>query len=331
MKKIVILFPAFILLLSILACTLWGPKSPDDPPVVAQTITPTRTGIPEATPRPNATEMATATPTTKPTVTPQALPPGRVLILVLGSDFRPRKGYRTDVVMLLTVDTRERTVSAISFPRDLYVAIPGWEHNRINTAMQRGGFDLLSQTFESNFGLQPDFYAMANMQAFSEIVERLDGVTVEVGQPLRDKCDRSLDLADDEGYCEVDSGPMDMNGATALWYVRSRYSTSDFDRLRRAQEVLLAIFSKMMSLDAIVHWPDVYLEYEEHVQTNIEIGDIVPLLPAVVEIYRDPSKISRYAVTRAEVTPFSTANGASVLLPDYEKIAEIIDQAVFAP
>jgi LCP family protein required for cell wall assembly len=259
------------------------------------------------------------------------VPAGRVLILVLGSDFRLRKGFRTDVVMLLSVDTWARSVTAISFPRDLYVLIPGGERNRINTAMQRGGFDLLAETFQVNFGLRPDFYVMADMQAFAGIVESLDGVTVDVGQALRDKCDRSLDLADDEGYCEVGDGPMNMDGGTALWYVRSRYSTSDFDRLRRAQEVLLAIFSKLMSLNAIAHWPEVYAEYGEHVQTNIEIGDIVQMLPAAWEIYRAPTQIRRYAITRTEVTPFTTANGASVLLPNYTKIREILDQAVFAP
>lgn len=232
--------------------------------------------------------------------------------------------------MLLTVDTRKRTVSAVSFPRDLYVTIPGQKPNRINTVMPRGGFDLLVKTFEVNFGVHPDFYVMVEMQAFAEIIDRLNGVTVEVGMPLRDRCDRSLELSED-GWCEVAPGPMEMDGATALWYVRSRYSTSDFDRLRRAQEVLLAIFIKMMRLNAIAHWPQFYATYNKYVQTNITIGDFLPLLPTAVLVYREPSRLSRYTITRVEVTPFQTENGSSVLLPDYEKIDEIIYQAVFAP
>jgi LCP family protein required for cell wall assembly len=251
--------------------------------------------------------------------------------LVLGSDFRPSKGYRTDVVMLLTVDTRKHTVSAVSFPRDLYVYIPGADRNRINTAMQRGGFDLLADTFESNFGIRPDFYVMADMQSLTGIVDNLDGITVEASQRLKDKCDRSLELADDEGYCEISAGPNEMDGATALWYVRSRYSSSDFDRLRRAQEVLLAIFSKMMSLKAVANWPEFYAAYIDSVKTNLGVSEILQLLPPAVQIYRDPTRISRYAVTQTEVTPFRTSTGASVQLPNYQKIAEIIDQAVFAP
>lgn len=336
MKRPVLILTMIALFLSIQACNfVFQPDPTEALPQRTQTATSTETSarapVQATTPPITATVVATVTPTPHPTATLRTMPPNRVLIMVLGSDYRPRKGYRTDVVMLLTVDTRDRTVSALSFPRDLYVAIPGREPNRINTVFPRGGFELLSETLEVNFGLRPDFYVMANMQVFSEIVEGLDGVTVEVDQVLRDKCDRSLDLADDEGYCQVAAGSTEMDGPTALWYVRSRYSTSDFDRLRRAQEVLFAIFSKLVSLDAIARWPSVYLAYRENVRTNIEIDDILPLLPAAVEVYRNPARLSRYVVTRMEVTPFRNANGASVLLPDYRKISEIIDDAVFAP
>ena len=280
------------------------------------------------TPTEEATAIPTFTPT--PSVTPRTIPAGRVLILVLGSDRRSQGGYRTDVVMLLTVDTHKRTVSTVSFPRDLYVKIPGQQPNRINTVMPRGGFDLLVRTFEVNFGIHPDYYVLVEMQAFTEIIARLDGITVEVGKPLRDRCDRSLDLSK-EGWCEVKPGTMEMDGPTALWYVRSRYSTSDFDRLRRAQEVLLAIFLKMMRLNAVAHWPQFYNAYREYVQTNLTIPDLLPLLPTAVLVYRDPSRIHQYILTRAEVTPVRTENGSSVLLPKYEKITEIIDQAVLAP
>lgn len=311
------------------ACRILLPAPTTLPPAASPTPKLTSTGRPSASP--TSTAATTPLPTRTPTIPPRAVPAGRVLIVVLGSDFRPGKGYRTDVIMLVTVDTHKRTVTALSFPRDLYVYIPGWQRNRINTAFPRGGFDLLVKTFELNFGLRPDFYVMANMQGLTGIVDSLDGITVEVPRYLRDKCDRSLDLADDDGYCEVEPGPVEMDGATALWYVRSRSSSSDFDRLRRAQEILLAIFSKMMRVKAVAKWPQFYVACLDFVETNLDSIDILQLLPAAVEVERDPSRIRRYAVTQTETTPFRSPTGASVLLPDYRRIADIIDQAVYAP
>lgn len=323
-----VLFIPFLVLMTF-ACRMLLPTPTSLPPTASKTPNPTATDHPPASLTP--TETITPFPTRTPTITPRAVPAGRVLIVILGSDFRPSKGYRTDVIMLVTVDTHRRTVTALSFPRDLYVYIPGWQRNRINTAFPRGGFDLLVKTFELNFGLRPDFYIMANMQGLTGIVDSLDGITVEVPRYLKDRCDRSLDLADDDGYCVVEPGPVEMDGATALWYVRSRSSSSDFDRLRRAQEVLLAIFSKMMSLKAVAKWPQFYVTCLDFVETNMDSLDILPLLPAAVQVERDPSRIRRYTVTQTETTPFRSPTGASVLLPDYRKIAEIIEQAVYAP
>ncbi len=80
---------------------------------------------------------------------------GTVNILVIGSDYRPSSGYRTDVMMLVSIHTDEGTVSVVSFPRDLYVTIPGWMDQRINTAFPHGGFSLLAETLSYNFGVKP--------------------------------------------------------------------------------------------------------------------------------------------------------------------------------
>lgn len=84
------------------------------------------------------------------------MPEGVVNIMVLGSDYRESSGYRTDVMMLVSVNTIKQTVSVVSFPRDLYVPIPGWVTQRLNTAMPHGGFQMLADTLDSNFGIRPD-------------------------------------------------------------------------------------------------------------------------------------------------------------------------------
>ncbi len=277
-------------------------------PTSSPTITPTPT-------LPPATETPTAYP----------LPPGRVNFLLLGTDQRSDPGFRTDVIIFVSIDTGQRTVSVISFPRDLYVTIPGWTQQRINTAFAHGGFSTMANTFQYNFHIQPQYYFLTNFRVFSEMIDSLNGISVNASAPLTDKCD--LPQAE-YGYCTVDPGATVMDGRTALWYVRSRHSTSDFDRTRRAQEVLYAVFTRMMKFDAATHLPELYEQYQGGVETNMGISDMLPLLPLASEILQDPSRIRRYSVTPNMVSDFITSGGAMVLLPNYPAISSMIHQAL---
>ena len=89
------------------------------------------------------------------------LPDNQLNILLLGCDDFSDNGFRTDVIMLLSLNPKHRSINLISFPRDLYVTIPGYWSNRINTAWGLGGFDLLADTFQANFGIHP-CYMMVN-------------------------------------------------------------------------------------------------------------------------------------------------------------------------
>ena len=244
-------------------------------------------------------------------------PAGQINILLMGSDQRPDSGgFRTDVMLLLSVNPRLGTASMISFPRDLYVYIPGWTYNRINTVQQSGGFELIKQTFNYNFGIQPDYYVMINFWSFVDVVDSLGGINVNVAQALTDTGG------------SVPAGVVHMDGATALWYVRSRYTTSDFDRTRRQQEVLLAMFTRMLSLNGIQRAPELYELYQDNVATNVTFSETLPLVGLAAELGKDPSLIESYAIGKAHVTPYTTAAGAQVLLPDYSAIAKLLKQAI---
>ncbi|MCL4562467.1 MAG: LCP family protein [Chloroflexi bacterium] len=252
-------------------------------------------------------------------------PEGQVNILILGSDYRPNSGYRTDVILLAALNPNKGTVNLVSFPRDLWVNIPGWEAQRINTAQAHGGFALTQATFEQNFGVHPDYYIMTNFNGFRGIVNTLGGIDVQASQSLSDKCDLPQAV---NGYCNVSPGTVHMNGDTALWYVRSRYSTSDFDRLRRAQEVIQAIFYKMMSLNAVSRAPEIFNEFISSVETNMTLNDMLPLLPLASQL-ASGNGIQRYSIGPAQVTSWVTPQGADVLLPNQAAISAIIDQALF--
>jgi len=251
-------------------------------------------------------------------------PEGQINILIMGSDQRPTDGgFRTDVIELLTINTADKTVSITSFPRDLYVYHPGWYITRINAGMQRGGFEMIANTFAYNFGVKPDYFVLVNFNGFMRMVDALGGVDVQVARPLWDEREGPGDFS-------VPSGLVHMDGETALWYARSRGTTSDYDRGRRHQELIAAIVYRMLSLDAIARAPELYSQYQQMLTTNMGLVDILPLLPLASTI-RDSQAINRYFIGPDDVISYRNINGSSVLIPNQERVRRIMLQALSSP
>ncbi|MBT3189228.1 MAG: hypothetical protein HN736_06095 [Anaerolineae bacterium] len=252
-------------------------------------------------------------------------PKDQINILLLGSDQRPNTThFRTDTIILLTINKNLGTVNLTSFPRDLYVYIPGWTMQRINTAMGHGDYHTLGMTMAYNFGVYPDHYVMVNFSNFVVIVNSLDGIDVEVGQDFSDQ-------RTGFNWYQVKKGTVHMDGDTALWYIRSRYTTSDIDRLRRAQEVIQAIGYRLLSFDILTRAPALYKIYKDSVSTDIGLGDIGSLLPAA-KILVNTQNINRYVIGYGPVydwiEPYS---GAMLLLPNRYKIMPIMREALNSP
>jgi LCP family protein required for cell wall assembly len=287
---------------------------------------------------PTPTYIPTAVPTLPPTPTPESvsnspgdtqpvgiieLPENQINILVLGSDQRVKNGgYRTDTIILVSINTTAKKVSMISFPRDLYIYIPGWSHQRLNTAMFHGGFDLIARTLEHNFGIKPEYYAMVNFNAFKEIINSLGGIDVEVAKTF-------TDYYWDRKYKTIPAGTVHMDASIALWYARARTSSNDFDRTRRQQEVLQAVAKRILSVDALESAKDLYDIYIANVNTNLTWTEITPLIPLSVHL-RDTSQIQRYTIGPGEVYDWITPGGAMVLLPRQDKIIALLKQALEA-
>lgn len=236
-------------------------------------------------------------------------------ILLLGSDFRPELGYRTDVMLLLGLNTRTNEVHLISFPRDLWVNIPDLGEQRLNTAFPFGDWQGLSDTFASNFGFRPDHYAMVDFQGFKHLIDVLDGIVVTVGEHMEDECHMN-----DSGWCVVEPGEVPMTADEALWYVRARLNSSDFDRTRRAQEVIQAMAKKALQPSEILNLDNFIRAILRTVQTDMKTNDIIVyVLP--VKKFTDMS-VTTYRLTPDDAVPGMTYGGASVLFPNYPAIRE---------
>jgi hypothetical protein len=105
-----------------------------------------------------------------PPLSPLKIGEGIYPILLLGDDQRDDPTFRTDAIILLVLKPKQGRASMVSFPRDLYVYIPGWTMQRINIVMERGGFDLMATTFEYNFGVRPPYYARINFGVLNKLL-----------------------------------------------------------------------------------------------------------------------------------------------------------------
>ncbi len=255
----------------------------------------------------------------------------RMNIVLLGLDRRPDEGFvaRSDTLMLLTVDPGAPQAALLSIPRDLYVEIPGYGANRINTAhfwgeyeRSGGGPALTMQTIWLNFGGDVERYVRVDFDGFRAVVDAAGGVDLVVERPIVD----DEYPTDDYGtlHIEIPAGRQHMDGETALRYARSRHGSSDFDRARRQQAVLAALARRLLSPGGWLRWPAVYKQVSDALDTNLTDRDWL-LLAAV--LYRvGPDGIEYRAIDDEMVAPWTTADGGAVLLPRWESINPLIQE-----
>jgi LCP family protein required for cell wall assembly len=252
-------------------------------------------------------------------------PEDQINILLLGSDQRPNDGgFRTDTIQLLTINPSEGTVKVTSFPRDLYVYIPGFTMQRINTAFGWGGFDALADTMEYNFGVKPEYYLLVNFSSFKDGIDSLGGITVDIG---RDFCDHMDNF---DVFCVSENSSYWMDGRIALWYVRARYSTSDIDRGRRQQEVIEAAFNQLVSMNGLARAPELYDIYKQNVTTNIDFNLLTDLLPVALHL-AESREIGNYSIGKGQVYDWINYSGAMVLVPIREPVLEVMRQVISEP
>lgn len=159
-------------------------------------------------------------------------------ILLIGSDHRwtGQNGARSDTVMLVRVDPTRHRIALLSIPRDLYVAIPGHGHDRINEAFHRGGEKLLTRVVRETFGVRIDHFVEVDFRGFRQFVDDLGGLWLPVDQRYFNRNVGTLGT----NYANVDllPGYQKLSGLQALAYARYRHDDSDLYRAARQQLVL---------------------------------------------------------------------------------------------
>jgi LCP family protein required for cell wall assembly len=258
----------------------------------------------------------------------------RVNVLLLGIDKREGEvgPFRTDTMIVATLDPKTKTGGMLSIPRDLYVPIPlpGVGDNRINTANYFGDFykypgggpALAKKTVEYNLGVSLHFYVLIDFNGFRKIVDTLGGIDVDVPAPIDD----SEYPTENYGIktIHIPAGHLHMNGELALEYARSRHTTSDFDRSRRQMQIIMALRDKALKIDAISKLPQLILQFKDTVQTDLTPQEILALAPFAAQVRGD--NIKTRAIDQTMTNEIVLNNGADVLWPERSKIATVVNE-----
>lgn len=207
-------------------------------------------------------------------------------ILLIGQDRREGETQaRSDSMILCTFHRETKQITMTSFLRDLYVQIPGHYDNRINAAYAEGGTPLLKETLAKNFGLYIDGSVEVDFSQFSEIIDALGGVEIQLRQD-------EADVINQETGSSLTEGTHTLTGFQALTYSRIRVLDidGDFSRTNRQRKVISAL------LDAY---------------KNMSFRDFVPTLTKILPMITTDMNQGQILMRALEVLPH--LSGAQII------------------
>ncbi|TKI53017.1 LytR family transcriptional regulator [Lysinibacillus mangiferihumi] len=194
--------------------------------------------------------------------------------LLLGIDTRGEEKSRTDTMMVLSWNKKTNDVKLVSFMRDIYADIPGYQSYKLNTAYYLGGVQLLKDTLSNMFGLPIHHYALVDFKNFESLVDILapNGVEMDVEKDMSEKIGVTLT-----------KGTHNLNGQELLGYARFRHDAEgDFGRVARQQKVIEALKNEILAPQNLLNLPKFIGAAQGYVTTDYSsAGEIQQVLKMV--------------------------------------------------
>ncbi len=264
--------------------------------------------LPADTPTPGA-PAGSASPSAEPQET------GVLNYVLLGSDSRddadPADG-RSDTIMIVHLNKKRTNAYITSFPRDMYVTIPGHGQNKINAAFELGGPALTVKTLQDLTGAHMDHVALVNFDGFIDLTTDLGGVTVP-----------NKTAFTSHGYT-YPKGKVKIEGKKALWFVRERHSLpgGDLDRAENQRNVIKAIVAKGLSAGVIsdpVKFSAFVGNLSKHLTVDNSLSD-ADIRATALSLRLSAKDIH---LLQAPISGFGTANGQSIDVVNVAQLAEL--------
>jgi len=259
----------------------------------------------------------------------------RFTMIMVGLDRRPGEtgiAYRTDTMMLVSIDPATGSIGVLSIPRDLYVQVPGYaELQRINSPMvlgeyQRPGYGstLMMQTVQLNLGIRVNDFMAVDFKAFIDIVDAIGGITVETDYVINDAQYPDMNYGYDPFY--LPAGVHNLGGYDALRFARTRHGSSDIQRAERQQQVIYAVRDRVLDLDMVpqllIQAPTLWSSLSENIYTGLSLEQIIQLGLFAKDIPLD--NIDMGVIDYQYLQSYTTPDGASVLIPNRSRLGSLM-------
>jgi anionic cell wall polymer biosynthesis LytR-Cps2A-Psr (LCP) family protein len=259
-------------------------------------------------------------------------------------------GMLADVIQIAQLNFEQKTLSFISVPRDLELKLNNnyQKINSIFSSNMTGKEPIISagqvskKTLSLITGLNIKYFIAVDFVGFQRLIgKELGGIEIEVAQDFEDKwypiegkqldpCGYSNDeiahlTATLSGFnlesqfaCRYEriyfpAGLQKMEGGDALKYVRSRHSSSDFDRSRRQVEVMSGIRKKLFDLKALSKIPQFFKQVSQHVYTDFDLESLQYFAPLLINA--NDFQIKNINLSTENVLNAGTSSNGSVLIP----------------
>ncbi len=238
---------------------------------------------------------------------------------------------RTDLMMIATMNLEEGSIKLTSLMRDMLVAIPGYEDNKLNAAYGAGGVPLLYDTIELNFDIHLDGYILVNFESFEHIVDALGGVEITLTRAESEYLNEENYISN-PAYRTTVPGTQILNGNQVLGYCRVRYvptgdnERDDYGRTSRHRTVLNAIFEEYKS-KSLVELALMMNDILPMLTTDLSRDDFTTYLNEFVSLHSLDMEEFRLPVEGAYEG--GRVRGMSVLIPDLQKNVEALHEFIF--
>jgi len=209
---------------------------------------------------------------TQPPLTGIDLPTEIKTLVILGTDSQSPFPGRSDLILLVFYHPRLGKAAFLSIPPDIFLTIPGYTMQRLNVANAVGGFGMLADALEYNFGVRPDDYALAHLDDFVYFIDDLGGLEITVVEKMPSIC------------ADIQPGRTLLTGDQVMCYLRFRDKTNELNRNLRQQEVLRLILQRMVHGGTLVRLPNLFQLYEKSVESSLTLPEMVSSIPFLLRL-----------------------------------------------
>ncbi len=238
-------------------------------------------------------------------------------ILLIGQDRRENQGrQRSDSMILCTINTEKKTLVMTSFLRDLYVELPNWKgksysDNRLNVNYAIGGMEMLDECLALNFGITVDYNIEVDFSGFTEIIDLMGGVDIELTSKEANHLGGGLK-----------TGVNHLTGEQALSYARIRKLDSDFGRTNRQRNVLTALLEQVRN-SSMVELSNLINQFLPLITTDMGNSEITKCVAEIFPVLSGLEVSTQY-IPAEGTYKMCMIRGMSVLVPDMEQNRQIL-------